>query len=196
MRKLLYLVIGIIGCWIMLAAAIFHWDLPSVLYSEIFLGLIVLVIAVTGFKQHENNTIGVVSVICGIVLLLYGIFFQFGLRVFINEIIMGIMIISLGWLIIQIPTGRLIVDSYDKDKLPMAAISNIEFDPEKKYIRMKANLMQTMPMKIDITPVNAFKALGLLEFDVIKSLPAVLIQGWNDYKKEEKQDDDATPGWS
>lgn len=180
----------------MLAGAIFHWDIPPVLYSEIFLGIIVLIIAIIGFKQHENNTIGVISVICGIALLLFGMCFQFGERVFINEILMGIIIIPLGWLIIQIPTGRLVVDSYDKDKLPMAAISKIEFDPQTKYIRMKANLMQTMPMKIDVTPVNAFKALGLLEFDVIKGLPAVLIRGWKDYKKEKKQDDDVTPGWS
>ena len=54
-------------------------------------------------------------------------------------------------------------------------------------ILMKAMLLQSMPSTVYVRPDEVWKVLTMIPFDLIKGLPAFLIQGYRTCKLQEKE---------
>jgi hypothetical protein len=194
MRSTLLSLAGLIGACLGLTV----WLLapaPSVRYTAVGLAVASIALVVGAIRWPKVQLIPGLVALIGVALLVLGLSGapSGGAAVRAAEGIAGLFLTVLGLLASQVsrPASVAVVD---KDGRTLAEVMSIRRRGD--VLAMKANLLNTMPSTIYLTPDELWKAIGLMDASVVLALPRMLMLGWWRSRRSDRKDSASPTGTS
>ncbi len=200
MKRTIALVELFLGVWLVASPwFVGYGDLTNKVVDMVA-GVIVLVLAILfcildGKREAGKKNPDALLIICAIIGVavvvegIIGIFIEQGVGAIVNEIIVGLLIFCTSLFASIIPNVSTVgLAGFDNNEI--LVINKIYVMKDKKdgseSIAMKTKAFGSMPMPVKLNAKDLWMFVGALPFDVVKSLPSMLIKGHREYKESLK----------
>lgn len=177
MKKLFFILILLLALWFSLSP--FVLGVSDGLRRGINLGtgLVVVVLAFLGFRSPHAKFPARLIEFISLAMVVWGAIARplTGAPGGANEIIIGVL-----WFLLAVVITQLFVfpkiSAHDKGGMELTSMSAIRYKNEQ--IAIKAILLGSMPSTIYLSPEELWKAIGIIDANVIWHLPTLLYRGW------------------
>jgi hypothetical protein len=183
MKQILSWLLIFISVWLIISSLFLGYSGVGTLYI-ILTGIVIFIISLKFALSSASKAIWPywINVVLGTALIIYGLWgiIVGGGFAHINEIIFGVLITLLSYIITQIVEGAASY-MYTKDGNVLMEAKSVEF--RDKSLVLRGKIMGTMPTSAYLHPEEAWAMLGILTQQVILTMPSYLFHGWKNRAK-------------